>query len=104
MNYLIDTHILLWWLADDLQLSKNIRNIIKSEPIYVSTAAVWEIIIKKNIGKLEIPGDLDEQLQRDFDLVVEVKAHQPCNYNIQSSKLSHSKNFSHFSFKRRVYH
>lgn len=75
MNYLIDTHILLWWMADMPKLSKNVRDIIKREPIWVSTAAVWEIIIKKSIGKLKIPGDLDEQLQKNGFNLMDIKLH-----------------------------
>jgi len=61
LNYLIDTHVLLWWLADDPVLTKTARNFIGNEEnlIFVSAASVWEIIIKKAIGKLEAPDDID---------------------------------------------
>ena len=73
MNYLIDTHILLWWLADDPLLTDRIRDIIKKEPIWVSTAAVWEIIIKKKIGKLDVPGDINEQLMINGFNLMDIK-------------------------------
>jgi PIN domain nuclease of toxin-antitoxin system len=57
MKYLIDTHILLWWLSGHKKLSPKIQNLIEDplNSIFVSTASLWEIIIKKIIGKLEFP-------------------------------------------------
>lgn len=48
MKVLLDTHIILWALADDEKLSQKARNIIlsKENEIYYSTASIWEITIK----------------------------------------------------------
>lgn len=55
MNYLLDTHALLWFLFDDPQLPQNTKDLIcNSEKIYVSIASLWEITIKRSIGKLNI--------------------------------------------------
>ena len=56
MNLLIDTHVLLWYLIDDSQLSvSSIRKIENpSNNIYASIASLWEIAIKINIGKLDL--------------------------------------------------
>lgn len=64
MNLLLDTHALLWWLADDAALTVNARAAIgdRSNGIYVSAASAWEISIKKALGKLEAPDDLDAAL------------------------------------------
>lgn len=53
-RYLIDTHILLWWIFDDPKLDQSIREIIKnpSNKIIVSSASAWEIATKHRIGKL----------------------------------------------------
>ena len=63
-SLLLDTHALLWWFADDPKLSKKARSAIAESrnTVYVSTAAVWEIVIKKSLGKLNIPYDLQEAL------------------------------------------
>ena len=55
-RYLLDTHILIWWLYDLPQLDGAIRNIIanKNNDIVVSVASIWEIEIKKALGKLVI--------------------------------------------------
>ncbi len=54
MSYLIDTHILLWWLFDDPQLKDKDRAIIQNpeNQILVSSATAWEIATKYRIGKL----------------------------------------------------
>jgi PIN domain nuclease of toxin-antitoxin system len=63
---LLDTHVLLWWLADDPTLSDRAREaVVDAESVvYVSAATVWEIAIKQSIGKLEAPSDLEAQIER----------------------------------------
>lgn len=53
-RYLIDTHVLLWWLYDDAKLCEISRRIIanKNHEILVSSATAWEIATKYRIGKL----------------------------------------------------
>lgn len=60
MNLLLDTHALLWWLADDPQLSAEARAAVgdAQNVVCVSAATAWEIAIKKAAGKLEAPKDL----------------------------------------------
>lgn len=61
MIVLLDTHVLLWWLDDPGQLlSVDARDTI-SEPnnvVIVSSVSVWEIAIKRSLGKLSAPTDL----------------------------------------------
>ncbi len=54
INYLIDTHVLLWWLFDDPQLKLDCRDIIRdpNHCILVSSVSAWEIATKYRIGKL----------------------------------------------------
>jgi PIN domain nuclease of toxin-antitoxin system len=64
VNLLLDTHVLLWWLADNESLKIDARAAIgdPANTIYVSAASAWEISIKKALGKLEAPDDLLEAL------------------------------------------
>lgn len=65
---LLDTHVVLWWLADDPGLSEELKLTIDEEvDVFVSAAAVWEVAIKQAIGKLESPVELAAQI-RDCDL------------------------------------
>ena len=61
MTLLLDTHAFLWWLDDPKLLSKSARKAIGDgkNTVYVSAAVVWEISIKRALGKLEAPEDLE---------------------------------------------
>ena len=54
MRVLLDTHTLLWWLADDASLSATARQTIADpdNTIFVSAASAWEIATKFAKGKL----------------------------------------------------
>ncbi|NJL78781.1 MAG: type II toxin-antitoxin system VapC family toxin [Richelia sp. RM2_1_2] len=69
MKFLLDTHTLIWWLANDKTLSEKAIKVITNPDniIFVSAASAWEIAIKKQIGKLTAPDDLETQIeQKDF--------------------------------------
>jgi PIN domain nuclease of toxin-antitoxin system len=62
---LVDTHALLWWLTDDPDLSATAREAL-AEPandVLVSAASVWQIAIKRALGKLTVPDDLLSQIE-----------------------------------------
>lgn len=54
MRVLLDTHVLLWWLAGDRKLSKAARAVVASadSECLVSAATAWEITTKVRLGKL----------------------------------------------------
>lgn len=56
MRLLLDTHVLLWWLGDDRRLKTLERRAIADADaiVHVSAATVWEIAIKKNLGRLDV--------------------------------------------------
>lgn len=66
-GYLLDTHVLLWWLSEPAKLTAAARDAIAdgTHSVYLSSAAVWEMAIKKALGRLEYPGNLAEVLQKD---------------------------------------
>lgn len=55
MNYLIDTHVLLWWLTDNPRLNAQCREILTYKPVCCSVVSLWEILIKEQAGKIKIP-------------------------------------------------
>jgi len=64
VNLLLDSHVLLWWLAEGPQLSRAYRaQIADAHGVYVSAASAWEISIKKSVGKLDAPDNLAEVIQ-----------------------------------------
>ncbi len=60
MKLLLDTHILLWWLAADRRLPVRGREAIAAADnlVFISAVSGWEIAIKKAIGKLNAPDNL----------------------------------------------
>lgn len=59
-SYLLDTHILLWWLTAPSRLGATTAAILddRRNALRVSAAVLWELAIKKAIGRIEMPGDL----------------------------------------------
>lgn len=53
MRVLLDTHLVLWALAQPAKLSVATRNQLKVAEVYISAASIWEISIKAAIGKLK---------------------------------------------------
>lgn len=58
-RYLLDTHVFLWWITDDSQLSSKARKLIADEhaEIFFSVVSAWEISIKARLGRLRNVGD-----------------------------------------------
>ncbi len=64
MRVLLDTHVLLWAVLNDPRLTTAQAQAISQGEVYLSSASVWEIGIKRAIGKLDVPDDL-------FDIAVD---------------------------------
>ncbi len=59
MRLLLDTHAALWWLADDDRLGTASARLLAdpASEVLLSAAVVWEIAIKRSLGKLDAPDD-----------------------------------------------
>jgi PIN domain nuclease of toxin-antitoxin system len=57
MRILLDTHIFLWFISGDTQLSTDVRDAIRDpdNEVYLSAVSVWEAIVKYQLGKLPLP-------------------------------------------------
>lgn len=64
MRLLLDTHVLLWWLNGNKPLSKEASRVIGNGKnlVFISAGTAWEISIKKALGKLRAPDDLEDAL------------------------------------------
>ena len=65
MQLLLDTHTLIWWLANHPTLAHKAKDAIANPDnlVFVSAASAWEIAIKKSLGKLQAPDDLAVQIK-----------------------------------------
>jgi PIN domain nuclease of toxin-antitoxin system len=69
---LLDAHAVLWWLADDPTLDPAARSAIAdpANDVLVSAASIWEIEIKRALGKLAAPVGLVATLdEAGFDVL-----------------------------------
>jgi len=64
VRLLLDTHVLLWAVLNDPRLTEAQAKAIAEGEIHLSAASVWEIGIKRTIGKLDVPDRL-------FDIAVD---------------------------------
>ena len=63
-RYLLDTHLIYWWMTADARLGKTMQRVIAKSEIIVSTASMWEMVWKNAKGKLPLlKGSLTEQLE-----------------------------------------
>lgn len=75
-GYLLDTHVLLWWLSDPTRLSKAAQSAIAdgSHAVFGSAAGVWEMAIKRRLGRLDYPSDVEAVLARANIEVMSINA------------------------------
>lgn len=67
MRLLLDTHILLWWMVGSPSLPAEAQELV-SDPentIFISAVSLWEIWLKKSIGKIRLPPKFEEALARE---------------------------------------
>ncbi|WP_267963775.1 type II toxin-antitoxin system VapC family toxin [Testudinibacter sp. TR-2022] len=63
-RFLLDTHVLIWWLQDSPRLGPRSRELISNSQVYLSAASIWEIAIKMRKGLLPLPETI-------FEVIVE---------------------------------
>ncbi len=85
MRYLLDTHVLIWWRQDDPRLPHRWDAILHNpdeHEILFSVVSIWEIAIKRSIGKLTIEGtttDFARSLVTDHGfLQMPLQVHEIC--------------------------
>ena len=78
MRILIDTHIFLWFINNDSQLSLTAKIPLESDvELLLSVVSLWEIAIKISTGKMTLPKPFEifipEQLQQNDIGVLPIK-------------------------------
>lgn len=70
MNYLVDTHALLWWIRGEEKLSVNARNALSQAvgSVFVSVASLWEMALKIKLGKLQMPDPFDTYILKQIQI------------------------------------
>ena len=62
MNYLLDTQVVIWSLDDDPRLSPAAKDAIENiqNTVSITIVSLWEIALKRSIGKLELSANLKD--------------------------------------------
>lgn len=63
MRYLLDTHAVLWMRESNPRLNRNKWESVFYSPeneIFVSMASLWEMTIKRCLGKLDFEGSMED--------------------------------------------
>jgi PIN domain nuclease of toxin-antitoxin system len=70
VRLLLDTHAFLWWIGDDPRLSRRAAALIGdgANEVHVSAASAWEIVVKKGLGRVEIPEPIDRFLVAQLEM------------------------------------
>jgi PIN domain nuclease of toxin-antitoxin system len=57
VNYLLDTHVLLWTLVDPDKVPGPMRRLLedRANRVWFSAVSIWEIAIKHSLGKDDFP-------------------------------------------------
>ena len=66
---LLDTHVLLWSLTEPQKLSRRTRDALEDaqNEVFASSVSVWEIAVKRALGKLKAPDNLETSIrEQDF--------------------------------------
>ncbi|HYD50677.1 MAG TPA: PIN domain-containing protein, partial [Terriglobales bacterium] len=67
MKALLDTHILLWWIARDPRLTaaqkRALRSASADHPLWVSEITLWEIATLFDLGRIELDLPLRDWLE-----------------------------------------
>jgi PIN domain nuclease of toxin-antitoxin system len=66
MRLLLDTHVFLWFITNDVRLPGAFHKALcdASNEVYLSVASVWESLIKFQSGKLPLPESPETYLPR----------------------------------------
>ena len=62
MRLLLDTHVLLWAVANSARLPREARDLLEddSNDVYYSAASIWEIAIKSSLRRKDFRVDLTQ--------------------------------------------
>lgn len=64
MRLLLDAHAALWWLSADRRLGEEAARVLADDrnQLLLSAAVVWEVAIKRSLGKLQAPDGFAEAM------------------------------------------
>ncbi len=70
MKVLLDTHAFLWLITDEDRLSDIARQTFLNteNSLYFSAASLWEIVIKKSLGKISLKDGWSQTIKEEMEI------------------------------------
>jgi PIN domain nuclease of toxin-antitoxin system len=103
VKLLLDTHALLWWLADDQRLGPAARDLIEDpgNDVLVSIVSLWEIVVKVRVGKLHADiGAIANAIRRQGFIMLEIST--PHLLGLAALPIHHRDPFDHLLIAQAV--
>ena len=93
MRLLLDTHVLIWWLAGDEKLGRRAREAISDEAnlVVVSAASAMEVATKFRIGKLPDAA----LLAQDFEAIIASQGFTELGISVRHARLAGEMGIDH---------
>lgn len=65
MRYLIDTHVLVWFVSEPKRLTEEMHDALRDfdNEVWVSAATFWEIAMNRSRGRMTFHGKMSESLR-----------------------------------------
>ena len=67
MRLLVDTQAFLWWVSDDVRLTRAARRAVENGQCFLSIASCWEMAIKVSLKKLILPHPIERFLHQQLE-------------------------------------
>lgn len=70
MNLLLDTHAFIWWNENNPRISSRLNGLLRDpgNQLWLSTASVWEMQIKMQLGKLQLQRPLRDLIDQEMNI------------------------------------
>lgn len=67
MRLLLDSNALIWWVTASTRLGSNARDALadKTNEVFVGVGVLWEMTIKRSLGKLHFPFDFEAEIRNE---------------------------------------
>ena len=63
-GFLLDTNIFIWLMEKNKRIPSDFVSIVQSpqNPVFLSVASIWEMVLKKGKGRLKIPKNIEKDV------------------------------------------
>lgn len=83
MRVLLDTQILIWAIDRPTKLNSRIKEILNQSEVYLSTISIYEILLKRKIGKLDFTEKFEDLIRDEVFIPLDLNyKHSLATYDL----------------------